>query len=124
MFRVIIAGSRTFEDYNILKEYMDFLLRDIKTKEEIEIVSGQARGADALGERYALDRGYIVKQFPADWTRYARRAGIMRNEKMGDYADALVAFWDGKSRGTKHMIEYAKSKNLKVRVKLFQLRLD
>lgn len=119
MFRVIVAGSRDFNDYELLKSKMLHYLKGFDLS-EVEIVSGTARGADQLGERFAREFGCKLKQFPADWNK-GRQAGILRNIEMGDYADALVAFWDGKSRGTKHMIEYAKKKWLKVRVVRYDL---
>ena len=82
----------------------------------MEIVCGGATGADTLGKRFAEELGYSVKMFPADWKKYGRRAGPVRNQQMGEYADALIAFWDGISHGTKNMIDYAMSKGLKVRV--------
>lgn len=88
----------------------------MKNQTDVEIVSGAARGADALGERYAAERGLAVKQFPADWDRYGRSAGYRRNAEMAEYADAAVVFWDGKSKGSKHMINLAKEKGLPVRV--------
>ena len=118
MMKVIIAGSRYFNNYELLRQYVDHILQNVSQKESIEIVSGGAKGADELGERYAKERGYKITRFPADWNKYGRAAGPKRNEQMGDYADALIAFWDGESRGTKHMIEYAKKKNLLVRVKV------
>lgn len=87
---------------------------------KVEIVSGTARGADRLGERFAHEFGCKLKQFPADWSK-GRQAGMLRNIEMGNYADALVAFWDGKSRGTKFMIDYAKKKKLKVKVIRYDL---
>lgn len=86
-------------------------------KDEITVVCGKARGADTLGERYAEERGYAVHYFPADWDRYGKSAGHIRNEEMAKNADALVAFWDGKSRGTKDMIKLARQYGLRVRVK-------
>ncbi|MEO5581136.1 MAG: SLOG family protein [Saprospiraceae bacterium] len=80
------------------------------------MVSGTARGTDMLGERYADEKGIPKKQFPADWPKYGKSAGYKRNTEMAKYADSLIAFWDGKSRGTKHMIDLAKQYNLKVRV--------
>lgn len=118
MMKVIIAGSRYFNNYELLRQYVDHILQNVSQKESIEIVSGGAKGADELGERYAKERGYKITRFPAEWNKYGRAAGPKRNEQMGDYADALIAFWDGESRGTKHMIEYAKKKNLLVRVKV------
>lgn len=122
MFRVIIAGGRDFNDYLLLRETMDNLLQNIT--EEIVVVCGQARGADTLGEQYAKERGYRVDYYPANWKRYGKRAGYLRNEQMAQNADALVAFWDGKSRGTKLMIGLAKQYGLKVRVQKYSLRAE
>ena len=118
MFRVIIAGGRDFDDYELLKFTMDRLLVNIKR--QICVVSGAARGADLLGERYAKERGYTVRRFPADWS-LGRGAGFIRNEEMAQNADALVAFWDGKSRGTQHMIKTAERYKLEVRVKMYNM---
>lgn len=121
MFRVIVAGSRTFYDYEFLKARLDRILSHIT--EPIEIVSGGARGADHLGERYAEERGYRVKLFPAQWSKHGRKAGPIRNEEMAKYVapnGGLIAFWDGISRGTKHMIDTAKQYNLKVRVIIYE----
>ncbi len=117
MFKVIIAGTRTFDDYSLLREYADDMLSQVDDR--IEIVSGGAQGADALGERYARERGYSLRVFPADWTQYGRKAGPMRNRQMAEYADALLVYWDGKSRGTKNMIEEAKARGLKIGIKLY-----
>lgn len=81
-----------------------------------EVVSGGARGADAFGEEWARDRRVPVRVFPADWNRHGRAAGPIRNREMAEYADALVAVWDGESRGTKNMIEEATKRGLKVHV--------
>ena len=91
----------------------------MKNQTDVEIISGTARGADALGERYAAERGLAVKQFSADWDRYGRSAGYKRNAQMAEYADAAVIFWDGISRGSKHMINLAKEKGLPVRIVLY-----
>lgn len=117
MFRIIIAGGRDFQDYATMQQTMDHLL--VNVREEIVIISGKARGADTLGERYAHERGYTVREFPADWKLHGKAAGYIRNEEMARNADALVAFWDGKSRGTKNMLEIAKRFQLKVRVKRY-----
>jgi len=69
-----------------------------------------------LGEHYAKEKGYKITQFPANWKRYGKAAGPKRNQEMANYADVLIAFWDGKSRGTKHMIELAKNRNLKIKI--------
>ena len=111
--KVIIAGGRDFKDYNRLKEVCDKILIN---QNNIEIISGTAGGADTLGERYAQEKGYEVKKFPAKWDEYGKKAGYLRNQEMGEYADGLIAFWDGQSKGTKHMIDIANKKGLKVRV--------
>ena len=112
-YRVIIAGCRDFNDYELLKEKCDYFLQD-EEKEDVVIISGHASGADALGERYAQERGFQLETFPADWKAHGRAAGPIRNARMASAANALIAFWDGKSRGTKNMIETAKNHNLKV----------
>ena len=96
---------------------MNHLLSNIK--DDITVVCGKARGADTLGEQYAKEQGYAVQYFPADWDRYGKAAGYLRNTEMAKNADALVAFWDGMSLGTRHMIETAKAHGLKVRVKRY-----
>lgn len=113
--KVIVAGSRGFNDYGLLIEKLDILFTNV-IWETIEIVSGTARGADELGEKYATDHGLKIKQFPADWNKYGRSAGYKRNKEMAEYADAAVIFWDGKSKGAKHMIDLAGDEGLKVRV--------
>ena len=115
MFKVIIAGGRDFSDYEFLKLTMDHLLSNITS--EIGIVCGMAKGADLLGKRYANEKGYKVFCFPADWSSFGKSAGFVRNEEMAQNADALVAFWNGKSRGTQHMIKTAERYKLKIRVK-------
>lgn len=84
--------------------------------DEMEIVSGTARGADRLGENCANKYNIPIKQFPADWYTHGKKAGHLRNEEMAKYATHLIAIWDGKSKGTKNMIDLAKKYNLKVRI--------
>lgn len=122
MFRVIIAGGRDFNNYDGLARSMDKLLANVT--DEIVIVCGMARGADSLGEKYAKERGYSVRYFPADWDTHGRAAGYIRNEEMAKNADALVAFWDGRSHGTKNMIEIAQKYRLAIRIKRYVNRGD
>lgn len=110
-FRVIIAGGRDFDDFRFLCKKC---MAKLQNKQDVIIVSGTANGADKLGEKFANFMGYEIKQFPANWDEFGKRAGYLRNKEMAEYADALIAFWDGKSKGTKHMIDLAKEKNLKV----------
>ena len=116
IFRVIIAGSRSFNDYTSLQAVCDNLLARKKHTHTIVIVSGTARGTDTLGEQYARERGYTVERFPANWQQYGKAAGQIRNRLMADNADALIAFWDGHSTGTQNMIMEAKKKDMAVRI--------
>lgn len=111
--KVIIAGGRTFNNYDLLCKSCDKVLSQQK---EIEIVSGTAYGADKLGEKYAKEKSYTIKHFPADWDNHGKSAGYIRNAQMAEYADALIAFWDGNSKGTKNIIDLAKRMNLKIRI--------
>ena len=111
--KVIIAGGRDFNNWELLCRSCD---RILSNQSEVIIVSGTARGADSLGERYAAEHGYECLKFPADWERYGKSAGYKRNTEMADNADGLIAFWDGHSKGTGHMIDIAKSKGLLVSV--------
>jgi hypothetical protein len=108
--KVIIAGSRDITEY-------DIVLNAVKLSQFhiTEVVCGKAKGVDTLGEEFGLKNDIPVKFFPADWNGLGRAAGPIRNKQMGDYADALIAIWNG-SKGTKHMIDYAISKDLKVYV--------
>jgi hypothetical protein len=112
-FKVIVAGGRDFNDYKLLTAKCDNYLIN---KNNVEIVSGAAKGADSLAIKYANERGYALKIFTPDWSTFGKRAGYLRNEEMGNYADALIAFWDGESRGTKHMIDIATDKGLLLRI--------
>lgn len=112
--RTIIAGGRDFQDYALLyREAEDFfhILHSFPT-----IVTGGARGADSLGKKYALEEEVKHREFPAKWDEYGKSAGYRRNVEMAEYAEALLAFWDGKSKGTKHMIDIALEKGLLVKV--------
>lgn len=103
--KVILAGSRSFTpaDYDDVRRV--FLLSGYWYS---EVVSGCAQGVDLLGERFAKEIGVPVKRFPADWDRHGRSAGYLRTVQMAKYADALVAVWDGSSKGTAHMIRIAR----------------
>jgi len=133
-FRVIIAGGRDFTDFRKLCKVAMHMLQH---KENIEIVSGTANGADKLGEQFARFMGYAIKEFPASWDEvedkpeyqigytkdgkpYWKIAGIMRNKEMSEYSGALIVFWDKKSTGTKDMIDRAKANNLKVKIVTYE----
>jgi len=112
--KLIIAGSRTFNDYNLMKSCLDPILSLVD--EDIEIISGRAKGADQLGEKYAMEYGYELKLFPADWDQFGKRAGYLRNLEMAEYGTHCICFWDGKSHGTKMMIELAQLKGLHLKI--------
>ena len=113
MYKVIIAGSRDFTNYALLASKVDFYLSN---KSDIEIVSGTARGADSLGERYARERNYSIKRFPADWNTHGKKAGYLRNLDMAKYADACIVFWNGTSKGAQHMINIAVKHDVPLRI--------
>ena len=115
-FRVIIAGSRTFKNYDLLEKKCDIIFSN---KKPTSIICGEAAGADTLGKQYAEKHGIPVESFPADWEHNGRDAGYMRNIMMADYADALVAFWNGRSRGTQHMIDQMRTRELPIRIIFF-----
>lgn len=107
--RLIIAGSRNFTNFDLLKSRVSALPFKINT-----IISGGARGTDSLGEWYAYQNDIPLEIFPANWQKYGKQAGYLRNVEMANNAGALIAFWDGKSKGTKHMINIALEKSLEV----------
>jgi len=110
--KAIIAGSRRiYKDntVNFIQEIVD------KSGFNIEIlVCGMAHGVDMMAHFWARETGIPIKEFPADWDKYGKSAGPIRNQEMLKYADALIAIWDGESKGTKHMISIAKKKGIKV----------
>jgi len=107
--KTIIAGSREINNYQVLLN----TLKDY-TLPITEIVSGHANGVDSLGEKYAKSNNIPLIIFPADWNKFGKQAGYLRNVQMADYAEALIAIWDGQSKGTKMMIDIANKKGLKV----------
>lgn len=106
-YKLIVAGGRDFKDYPRLSaEIYAYAERPEMVGKAISIVNGGARGADRCGWQFTINQNVKRHDFPADWDRYGKRAGFIRNHAMGDFADGLLAFWDGKSRGTRDMIQY------------------
>lgn len=112
---IIIAGGRDFNDYELLKQKLNNIISNLN-KNDITIISGLAKGADSLGLKYAEENNIKTIKCPANWDKYGKSAGYKRNEDMANIANALIAFWDGKSKGTKHMIEIAKKRDIKIRI--------
>lgn len=112
--RTIIAGSRSLDKPEPIKRYLDSVRAMLRASnvEIAEVVCGCARGVDTIGEQWANENGIPVARFPADWDRNGRQAGPIRNLQMAKYADALIAIWDGKSRGTKNMLDLARRHKL------------
>ena len=128
--KVIIGGGRDFGDYELVQAELNLRFSD---KLNIETISGRCSdkkgvltfttsdgikvyGADGLGERWAKEKGITVHAFPADWNTHGKYAGPIRNKVMAMEAEALIAFWDGKSKGTKNMIDTARKQGLEVYV--------
>lgn len=127
MFYLLVVGSRTFRDYDLMREKLDHLLsRYTSMCVPICIVSGGARGADTLAERYAKERNYELEVFPADWDKYGKSAGYRRNREMHRFISqcnrdcGCVAFWDGQSRGTAHNFKLAEEYNVPLRIVRFE----
>jgi predicted Rossmann fold nucleotide-binding protein DprA/Smf involved in DNA uptake len=113
--RLIIAGSRTITDYDILLDAIQMV--DTGPFGIERIISGGAKGADTLGERYAKENGIVLHIYLADWHRYGLSAGYRRNKIMAERADTLLVLWDGISKGSMDMIQQAHKNNLKVYIK-------
>ena len=115
-FRLVIAGSRGFEDYSALSGAVDDFLKQLAPKRPVTIVSGTARGADRLGEQYAHQKGYALEEYPANWHYFGKAAAVKRNAQMAEIADAAIVFWDGQSAGAKNMIECAEAQGIPCQV--------
>jgi hypothetical protein len=107
--KTVIAGSRTITQYGLVEAAIQESGFEIT-----EVVSGGSRGVDRSGELWAQIHGVPVRRFPADWVKLGRRAGAVRNYDMAKYADALIVVWDGTSRGSKIMKQFAEDEHLKI----------
>lgn len=118
--RIIIAGSRKFSDYGLLKAKMNHLIEALP--QAPLVISGTARGADQLGERWAAETGLTCHRMPADWDRHGKSAGYRRNEDMARHATHCVVCWDGNTihSGSFHMINIAQSHRLPLRIVKFR----
>jgi len=121
--RVIIAGSRDFNSFELLEFEVIRIFKKLKaegyftTRNDITIVSGTARGADQLGEKFAEKYNLKLERFPADWDKFGKSAGYKRNQQMSTFAKedngVCICFWNQTSKGTKHMIDIANKDGLK-----------
>lgn len=103
-FKLIVAGGRDFNDRDLLTTWIDSLANGTLQTKAVSIVSGMARGADALGAEFARLHNVKLYEFPALWNTHGKSAGFIRNQLMLDFSDGLLAFWDGKSVGTADML--------------------
>ena len=109
MKNIAVIGSRGFSDYFLLKQALD--------KEEIaKVVSGGAKGADSLAALYARENDIDLQEFLPDYKKHGRGAPLVRNKLIVDASDMVIAFWDGKSRGTKYTMDYAEKQGKEVKV--------
>lgn len=111
--RLAVVGSRGFDDYEYLKATIEKINADIEC-----IISGGARGADSLAARYSREKGIALREYLPEYDKYGRGAPIVRNRLIVDDCDTLIAFWDGKSRGTRDSIDYARRQGRKVIIEL------
>lgn len=112
--RVVIAGSRYFNDYSLFCSVVNKCLSRIRFEYDLIILSGHCPGTDIMAERYAAENGFELEIFPADWS-LGRRAGPLRNKQMIDAADYAIAF-PGDGPGTHSLIEFAKQKGIPIRI--------
>lgn len=115
-FRLVVAGSRDFNNYDMLCSALDEVIGELKAEYNVTIVSGTANGADKLGEKYAEKHGLKIERHPANWGRYGRGAGPIRNAEMVKASDGVVVFWNGESTGAKNIIDCAKAENHLIKV--------
>ena len=109
--KIAIVGSRTFKDYNAMHAFIEEMLATMESSTIEAVVSGGARGADSLAERYAQERGLQMIVVPTEWKKYGRRAGFIRNVDIFRECDVCFAFWDGESHGTQQDIELCERMN-------------
>jgi hypothetical protein len=103
-FKLIVAGGRTFDDARLLDTEIRKVIAELPDSYVVSIISGMAKGADILAHKWAREIGCKCYEFPADWESFGKRAGFIRNKEMANEGHGLLAFWDGASSGTNHMI--------------------
>ena len=122
-YKVILAASRTFNDYNLFKDkVLHYLSNKIKSH-NVVIITGASRLTDMFTDKLSEEIDFIKEPHEADWDKYGQKAISISNDEMTSLADALIAFWDGTSPGIKNLIEYANKKGIKVAVIPFTPRV-
>lgn len=116
--RIVVAGCRDYEDYGGAKAFIEMCIKKIREKHTLIFLSGGCKGADMLGEKFADENGFSIERYPADWQKYGKSAGPLRNLHMAKACDYIICFWDKKSRGTASLIYYAKKLKKPIKVKI------
>lgn len=114
--KIVVSGCRDYNNYEEAKRYIGVCISRIKLEYNLIFVSGVCRGADLLGERYAEENGYLIERYPAEWNKFGKKAGHLRNQKMAQTGDFFICFWDGKSAGTKSMIDLINALKKPIRI--------
>lgn len=122
MIKICVNGSRGFNDPDLMDKHLRIRIPS-GLEGDFRLILGGAKGADTLAKKWAQINNVEFIEILPDWNKHGKRAGILRNIEMIDISDELISFWDGSSPGTKHAIEYAKSKGLKVSVVPYILKM-
>ena len=112
--KIVIGGCRGYTDYKVFCDFVSQCLTSEENLDSMTILSGHCSGVDTMAERYAQENGIALEIFPANWEAYGRAAGPVRNREMVSQADIVIAFWDGKSKGTASLLQYAKKLGRKI----------
>lgn len=108
MLRIVIAGSRSYCNFEEAETFIRESLKTISAHPPFIVLCGGAKGADQLGEKFALCNAFPIEHHFPQWQRFGKAAGPIRNQKMAELCDVVICFWDGKSKGTASLIRYAK----------------
>lgn len=119
--RIVIAGCRNYNNYEEAEKFIDLCISRIKIDNTLIFLSGCCQGDDILGEKYAIKNGYKIEKFPAERKKYGNSAGPKRNLEMAKVCEYVICFGDGKSKGTKSMLNYAQQYNKPLRIKYIEL---
>ena len=115
--RIVIAGCRNYTNYEEAKKFILSCINEYSKTASIVILSGTCKGADLLGEKFAKEQNLPIRYYPAEWKRFGKAAGPIRNKKMINDCHEVICFWDKKSYGTASLIRYAKAAKIPIRIK-------